>query len=299
MLFYKDTNDHNTMLNISRRYWQVGILSFVLSFMVNLLLVACTSFVPPTLSPQINQSPAISSEVSKSSIDSLLIGAAASLQQVLQEITPLYQTKVTNQKLDYNFAASGTLQQQIEQGAPIDVFISAATKQIDALKQKNLLLAGTQRNLLTNQLVLVIPKQGVIALKDFRELVNPDINRIAIGEPRSVPAGQYATEVLKNLGILEQVKSKFVLGNNVKAVLAAVSTGDADAGIVYLTDAKSSPQVAIAAYADPHLHSPIIYPIAILKTTKFPAATQQYVNFLQSPPAQKVFEKYGFGLAKS
>lgn len=299
MLFYKDVDNHNTMLNISRRYWQVGILSFVLSFIVNLLLVACTSPISPASSPQINQSPAISPEVSKSSMDSLLIGAAASLQQVLQEITPLYQTKVTNQKLDYNFAASGTLQQQIEQGAPIDVFISAATKQIDALQQKNLLLAGTQRNLLTNRLVLITPKQGAIALKDFRELVNPDIKRIAIGEPRSVPAGQYATEVLKNLGILEQVKSKFVLGSNVKAVLAAVATGDADAGIVYLTDAKSSPQVAIAAYADPQLHSPIIYPIAILKATKFPAATQQYVNFLQSPPARKVFEKYGFGLAKS
>lgn len=287
------------MLNISRKYWQVGILSFVLSFIVNLLLVACTANVPPTTSSQVSQSPASSPEVRKSSIDSLLVGAAASLQHVLQEITPLYQAKVTNQKLDYNFAASGVLQQQIEQGAPIDVFISAATKQIDALQQKNLLIAGTQRNLLTNRLVLVTPKQEAIAIKDFRELVNPEINRIAIGEPRSVPAGQYATEVLKNLNILEQVQSKFVLGSSVKAVLAAVATGDADAGIVYLTDAKSSAQVTIATTADPQFHSPIIYPIAILKATKSPAAAQQYVDFLQSPPAQQIFEKYGFGLAKS
>ena len=287
------------MLNISRRYWQVGILSFILSFIVNLLLVACTSTAPTTSSPQVSQSPPISPEVSKSPIEPLLIGAAASLQQALREINPLYQTKITNQKLDYNFAASGTLQQQIEQGAPIDVFISASVKQIDALQQKNLLLAGTQRNLLTNRLVLVTPRQGAITLKDFRELANSDIKRIAIGEPRSVPAGQYATEVLKNLGILEQVSSKFVLGNNVKAVLAAVTTGDVDAGIVYLTDAKDSPQVTIAAYADPQLHSPIIYPIAILKATKSPTTAQQYVDFLQTPPAQQVFEKYGFGLAKS
>ncbi len=165
MIFYKDTNNRNIMLNIFRRYWQVGILSFVLSFIVNLLLVACIF--------PINQSPAISPEVSKSSLDSLLIGAAASLQQVLQEITPLYQTKVTNQKLDYNFAASGTLQQQIEQGAPIDVFISAAAKKIDALQQKNLLLAGTQRNLLTNQLVLVTPKQGAVVLTERARLTRP------------------------------------------------------------------------------------------------------------------------------
>lgn len=282
------------MLNISRKFWRISILSFVFSLAVNLLLFACTPTMPIDSSPQANQSPA------PSPVAPLLIGAAASLQQALQEITPLYQANATNQQVDYNFAASGALQQQIEQGAPIDIFISASVKQIDALQQKNLLLAGTQRNLLTNKLVLVTPKQGAIALKDFRELANSDIKRIAIGEPRSVPAGQYATEVLKNLGILEQVQSKFILGNNVKAVLAAVATGDVDAGIVYLTDAKDSSQVVtIAAYADPQLHAPIIYPIAILKATKSPSAAQQYVDFLQSPPAQKVFAQYGFGLAKS
>ena len=283
------------MLNISRRYWQVGILSFVLSFIVNLLLVACTSTAP---SPQVSQSLVIP-QISKSPIDPLLIGAAASLQQVLQEITPLYQAKTTNQQIDYNFAASGALQQQIEQGAPIDVFISAAPKQMTALQQKNLLLAGTERNLLTNRLVLVTPKQGGIILKDFRSLVKPEIKRLAIGEPRSVPAGQYATEVLKNLGILDQIRSKLVLASNVKAVLAAVATGDVDAGIVYLTDANGSSQVTIAATADPQLHSPIVYSIAILKSTKSPAAAQHYVDFLQSPPAQQVFENYGFGLGKS
>jgi molybdate transport system substrate-binding protein len=275
------------IFNISRRYLSFGILSLISSLAAHTLLLAC--MVSPISPPQASQSP----------VAPLLIGAAASLQQALQEITPLYQAKTTNQKVDYNFAASGALQQQIEQGAPIDIFISAATKQIDALQQKNLLLAGTQRNLLTNQLVLITPRQGSIVLKDFRELVNPEITRIAIGEPRSVPAGQYATEVLKNLDILEQVRSKFVLASNVKGVLAAVASGDVDAGIVYLTDAKSLPQVAIAASADPRLHSPIIYPIAILKATRSPAAAQQYVDFLQSPPARKIFEQYGFGLAKS
>jgi len=297
------------MLNISRKSWWISILSFALSLIANLLLIACTPTVttaPP--SPFSSASP----PASQSRVASLLVGAAASLQQVLQEITPLYeQAKATKQKVDYSFAASGALQQQIEQGAPIDVFISAAPKQMAALQKKDLLLAGTEQNLLTNRLVLVVPREGAIEaavaaiapqnfqLKDFRDLVNSAVTRIAIGEPRSVPAGLYATEVLQNLGILEQVQSKFVLGSSVKSVLAAVETGDASAGIVYLTDAKSSTKVTIVATAEPQLHSPIVYPIAILKATKSPAAAQQYVDFLRSLPAQKVFESYGFGLAKS
>lgn len=228
----------------------------------------------------------------------LLVAAAASLQNSLQAITPLYTQANPNQTINYNFAASGVLQQQIEQGAPVDVFISAADKQMNALQKKELLKSGIQKNLLTNQLVLVVPKQSSLSLTDFQQLVKPDVKRISIGEPRSVPAGQYATEVLKNLGILKQVQSKFVLGNNVKSVLTAVETGDVDAAIIYITDAKSSDKITIAATAKEQLHSPIRYPIAVLKSSQSPDAAQQYVDFLQSPPAKAVFEKYGFGISK-
>jgi molybdate transport system substrate-binding protein len=178
------------------------------------------------------------------------------------------------------------------------VFISAAAKQIKALQEKGLLESGTQKNLLTNQLVLIIPKQTSVSLTDFKQLVLPEVKRISVGEPRSVPAGQYATEVLKNLGILEQVQSKFVLGNNVKSVLTAVETGDVDAGIVYITDAKDSDKVTIAATADQNLHAPIVYPIAVLKASKSLDEAKKYVEFLQSDSAKAVFEKYGFGIAK-
>jgi molybdate transport system substrate-binding protein len=247
----------------------------LIGFFVTGLLIACAQLAPPAPTQTAN----------------LLVAAAVSLQQALQAIAYTQ----ANQTISYNFAASGALQQQIEQGAPVDVFISASQKQMTALQEKGLL--ETQKNLLTNQLVLIAPKQST--LKDFQQLAQPEVNRISIGEPRSVPAGQYATEVFKNLGILDQVQSKFVLGNNVKSVLTAVETGDVDAGIVYLTDAKSSDKVNIIATAKEELHSPIRYPIAVLKSSKSPDAAKQYVEFLQSPAARAVFEKYGFGVAKS
>jgi molybdate transport system substrate-binding protein len=241
------------------------------------------------------------------STSTILVAAAASLQKSLQEITPLYTQANPNRSVNYNFAASGVLQQQIERGAPVDVFISAADKQMNELKAKGLLVAGTDRDLLTNQLVLVVPKQSTAKITDFGQLVGAafrnenrsQIQRIAIGEPRTVPAGQYATEVFKNLGIFDRVKSKFVLASNVRAVLTAVETGNVDAGIVYLTDANSSDKIKIVVTADPKLHAPIRYSIAVLKSSKSLAASKQYINFLQSKSARSIFIKYGFGIAES
>lgn len=224
----------------------------------------------------------------------LLVSAAASLQNSLQEIKPLYQ-KRQNISLNYNFGASGALQQQIENGAPVDVFISAAKKQMDALDLKGLILTDNRRNLLKNRLVLIVPNSSSIT--DFKQLTEPQVKRIAIGA-KSVPAGQYAEEVFKKLGILEQIRPKFVLGNNVRQVLAAVESGNADAGIVYTTDAKTSQQVKAVATVAANLHSPIIYPIAVLKSSKNISAAKEYVQFLSGSQVRKVFEKYGFGIAE-
>lgn len=259
----------------------------LLSFLITVWLMACTQLIPP--SPQSAQSSKLT----------LLVGAATSLQSALQEITPPYTQAYSNQTINYNFASSGTLQQQIEQGAPVDLLISAAPKQINALREKGLLAPESIKNLLTNQLVLIVPKQSTVAIADFPQLTQTNVKRISIGEPRSVPVGQYATEVLKNLGILEQVQSKFVLGNNVKSVLTAVESAEVDAGIVYITDAKTSDKVTIAAIAKEKLHSPIRYPVAILKSSKALDVAKQYVEFLQSPTARAVFVKYGFGITKA
>jgi molybdate transport system substrate-binding protein len=227
----------------------------------------------------------------------LLIATAASLQNALEELDPVFEPAHRGMTVNYNFAASGALQQQIEQGAPVDVFISAATKQMDALKDKGLILTDTRRNLLTNSLVLIVPKNSSLGLISFRQLNNANVKRIAVGEPRSVPVGQYTEEVFKNLGILEQVRSKLVYGNSVRNVLASVETGNADAGVVYLTDAKISNQVKSVATAASNSHSPIVYPIAAIKASRNVQAARTYIQFLKSKPAKQVFTKYGFGIA--
>lgn len=225
----------------------------------------------------------------------LTVSAAISLSNALQEIKPLYQQSKPQFGVTYNFGASGALQQQIEQGAPVDVFISAAVKQMDSLHKKGLLVEDTRVNLLTNKLVLITPKNGP-EIRSFEDLINSDIKRIAMGEPKSVPAGQYAQEVLTNLRLFNAVKSKLVLANNVRQVLTFVETGNVDAGIVYLTDAKESNQLQIRATAPENLHSPIVYPVAVLKSSKnIPNATE-FVKFLTTNPAKQVFKKYGFGV---
>jgi len=225
----------------------------------------------------------------------LLVSAAASLRESLQEIQLLYPQNKQNINLTYNFGASGALQQQIENGAPADVFISAGKKQMDVLQEKGLILSDTRRNLLTNRLVLIVPINSS-EVSNFRQLTNAKVKRIAVGEPRSVPAGQYAEQVFINLGILQQIKPKFVLGNNVRQVLAAVESGNVDAGVVYATDARTSQQVKQVATAAENLHSPIVYPVAVLKNSKNISAAKEYIQFLFSNQARTLFQKYGFGI---
>ncbi|MCC5602595.1 molybdate ABC transporter substrate-binding protein [Nostoc favosum] len=224
---------------------------------------------------------------------SIVVSAASSLRDALQDIKILYQQSKSNINISYNFGASGALQQQIEQGAPADIFISAATKQVDALETKGLLLSGSRTNLANNRLVLIVA-QDVVGITSFNNLTDSKIKKIAIGEPRSVPAGQYAEEVLNNLKLYDQVKSKFVLGNNVRQVLAAVESGNAQAGIVYATDAKTSNKVKVVITAEEKLHSPIVYPVAIIKGSKNISAAKQFVQFLSGSQAKTVLRKYGF-----
>ena len=226
----------------------------------------------------------------------LTVSAAISLTSAMQEIKTLYQRSNPNVNVTYNFGASGALQQQIQQGAPVDVFFSAATKQMDALQQKNLLDPGTRINLLTNRLVLITPRNAK-ALTSFQDLTSDQVSQIAIGEPKSVPAGQYAQELLMNLKIFDSIKSKLIYGNNVRQVLTYVETGNVDAGIVYITDAKESKSIRVAATAQENLHSPIVYPVAVLRDSKNITAAREFVQFLSGTQARTVFEKYGFGVA--
>ncbi|MBD2058641.1 molybdate ABC transporter substrate-binding protein [Oculatella sp. FACHB-28] len=227
----------------------------------------------------------------------LLIAAAASLQNAIEEIDPLFESANPGIIVSYNFAASGPLQQQIEQGAPVDLFISAAVRQMNALQEGNLIVSNTRRNLLTNSLVLVAPRNSTLGLTGFRQLANSDVERISMGEPRSVPAGQYAEELFRNLGIWDQLQPKLVFGNSVRNVLGTVESGNADAGVVYATDARISAQVTQVATAPSDLHTPIVYPMAVVAASRNQQAARTYARFLRSRQAQAVFRRYGFGIA--
>jgi molybdate transport system substrate-binding protein len=223
----------------------------------------------------------------------LTVSAAISLKDVLDKVAQLYRSDWPDTVIHFNLGASGTLQRQIEQGAPVDIFISASEDQMNSLESKGLLLPGTRRDLVKNAVVLIVPK-GKTGIASFQDLARPEVKVIAIGEPQTVPAGKYAQEVLTHFHLYEQLKPKFVLGNDVRQVLTYVSTGNADAGIVYATDAMTTQEVSVAATAAEDSHSPVIYPVAILKSSKQVDASKRFLDFLARTKAQGIFEKYGF-----
>lgn len=224
---------------------------------------------------------------------SLTVSAAASLKNVLEEVQQEYAKIQPNVKITYNFGASGALQQQIEQGADVDIFISAAAKQMDALESKNLLLADTRKNLLGNQIVLIVPRNAK-DIDGFADLKSDRIAKIALGEPNSVPAGKYAQEVFNYLNLLETIKSKFIYAKDVRQVLSYVETANVDAGVVYLTDARQSNSVKIIATAPAKSHSPVVYPVAVIENSKNVDRARSFVNFLLSQQVNNIYKKYGF-----
>lgn len=222
----------------------------------------------------------------------LNVAAAASLKEAANELQSIYTKKHPEVKINYNLAASGTLQQQIEQGAPTDLFISAGKKQMDALGQENLIVADSRKDLLGNKLVLVAGKNGT--LKDFNGLTDTAIKKISIGTPETVPAGKYAQDTLTSLNLYNQIQPKLVLAKDVKQVLTYVQTGNVDAGLVYFSDTYKVNDIKIVATAPEDSHKPIVYPMAIVKASKNQSAAQSFAEFLASPEAAKVFSKYGF-----
>lgn len=223
----------------------------------------------------------------------ITVSAAASLKDALEKIKPLYEAENPQTAIIYNFASSGSLQRQIEQGAPVDLFLSAAPQQMDTLQNKGLLFEETRRNLLSNQMVLVAPQDNQ-TIKSFADLTTNSVKKIAMGEPESVPAGRYAQEIINTLQINSAIQSKVVYGKDVRQVLYYVATGNVDVGIVYLSDVKISSEVKIVAKATNNSHGAIVYPVAVVKDSANTEEAQQLLQFLFSSQARVVFEEYGF-----
>jgi len=222
----------------------------------------------------------------------LTVSAAASLQEALNEITENFTKDHPNVKINYNFGASGALQQQISQGAPVDLFFSAAEDKFDQLVEEGLIEKENGVDLVGNEIVLVVPKEATLGIKSFEDLTKAE--RLSIGTPESVPAGKYAKETLDKLNIWTSVEENMVFAKDVRQVLTYVETNNVDAGIVYKTDALISEKVEIVATADEASHAPIIYPLGVIKNSSHPKEAQEFYEYLQSPSSMTTLEKYGF-----
>jgi molybdate transport system substrate-binding protein len=230
----------------------------------------------------------------------LLVFAAASLKNALDDADAAY-TAQGGARVKASYAASGPLAKQIENGAPADIFISADTKWMDYVDQKGLVKAGTRSSLLGNRLVLVAPagSAATVDLKagvDLAALLGKD-GRLAIGDPKSVPAGTYAESALQKLGAWAGVENRLAKAESVRAALAFVSRGEAPLGIVYETDTRADKGVKIVGVFPEDSHPPIIYPIALLAGSGNPEAAK-YLAWLRSPAAAPYFEKQGFTILK-
>lgn len=231
---------------------------------------------------------------------SLKILAAASLSDLMNELKDAYQ-KNHNVDLQFSFAASGSLQAQIEEGAEADIFISASKKQIKKLQDKSLLHEDSIKDVLANSLVIVSNKnksfdfKGEESIKNLPNLISDGkIKSMSIGDPSYVPAGQYAKEALDFYGVYDKIKDKLVLGNSVRNVLSWVSEGGVDLAVVYKTDAMIDKNVEIIHEFDSKSHSPILYQSAIIKSSKNISESEDFIKFLSSEEGAKIIEKYGF-----
>ncbi|MBB6447110.1 molybdate ABC transporter substrate-binding protein [Bacillus benzoevorans] len=271
-----------------KQFKLASVLLFLLIFSV-----ACSNNQSPDQALDMKETQTASESKEKVKNVELTISAAASLKDAMDVIQQTYQEEHPEVRLKFNYGASGSLQQQISQGAPVDLFFSAAEDKFDLLVEEGVITKGDGMDLLGNSLVLVVPKADR-SIKAFEDLAKADVKKISIGTPETVPAGKYAQESLEKIGIWKDVKSKVVYAKDVRQVLSYVGTGNVAAGIVYKTDALVSDKVEIAAAADPATHTPIVYPAGIIKDSKQYEAAKEFYKYLQSNAALKVFEEYGF-----
>jgi molybdate transport system substrate-binding protein len=230
---------------------------------------------------------------SSSTSNELIVSAAVSLKNAFNEIADLNE-KRNGTKVHFNYGASGALQKQIESGAPVDVFASAGAKQMDDLAGKSLINPDTRKDFARNSLVLIVPAENV-SIGSFSDLANPTVKRVAVGNPKTGPAGQYTEQTFMKLSLLPQIQTKLIFAEDVRQVLDYVVRGEVDAGVVYSSDALSAgARTKVAAHAPDDSHDPIKYPIAIVKDSKRRDTAQKFIDLVLSSEGQAILVKHGF-----
>ena len=223
------------------------------------------------------------------------LSVAISLKEVTEDLGRTFMASHSGVTLRYNFGASGDLQKQIEAGAPVDVFLSAAQRQMDDLEKQKLIVASTRRAFARNVLVVVKPADSSVDLSKVNDLLESRVVHIAIGNPKTVPAGQYAEESLRALGLWDRVQPKLVFAENVRQVLDYVARGEVEVGFVYATDAATRAQGVKEAFRAPDdSYRPVVYPGAVVAASKQPALAQAFLDLLASPQGRAALSRFGF-----
>jgi molybdate transport system substrate-binding protein len=224
----------------------------------------------------------------------LTVSAAVSLRDAFREISKQFEDR-TGTRINYNFGASGALQKQIESGAPVDIFASAGILQMDALAKQRLIAPETRKDFARNNLVLVVPSSSTSGINSFDDLGGAKITRLAVGNPKTVPVGQYAEQTLTRLGLWQGLGSRLILAEDVRQTLDYVARGEVDAGIVYSSDVRAAGErVRTVATAPADSHEPILYPIAVVRASSQQDAGRDFIDAVVSDEGQRILEKYGF-----
>ena len=223
------------------------------------------------------------------------LSVAISMKEAVETLGRQFMQGRPGVTLRYNFGSSGELQKQIEAGAPVDVFISAAQRQMDELQRKGLIDVATRRVFARNLLTVIKPAGSALDISKPADLAGAKVERIAIGNPKTVPVGQYTEESLKALGLWDQLQPKLVLAENVRQTLDYVARGEVDAGFVYTTDAAVRPGQVVEAFRPAEdTYRPVTYPAAVIKASKQPALAQAFIDLLVSPTGRGVLARLGF-----
>ncbi|MFC4558464.1 molybdate ABC transporter substrate-binding protein [Virgibacillus kekensis] len=226
--------------------------------------------------------------------EKILVSAAASMSGVLSELTRAFNEEYPNTTLTLNYGASGKLAQQIEQGAPVDVFLSANQRWMDSLEEKDMIDPKTRVNFTQNKLVLITAKDSNIKVDSLENLASMNLNQIAVGNPKSVPAGSYTKQALTSVGVWNTLDEKLVHAKDVRQVLTYAESGNTDIGFVYASDLERSELVEEIMMVDQSLYETIKYPAAVISSSEHKEKAKAFIEFLKSDKAQSILKKYGF-----
>jgi molybdate transport system substrate-binding protein len=227
----------------------------------------------------------------------LVCSAAISVKEAVQEVARRFGGTHPGATIRFNFGGSGELQKQIEAGAPVDLFISAGARQLEELERRGLLLPGTRRVFARNALTVIVPGGTRLELGRPADLADPRVGRIVIGNPRTVPAGQYAEQSLRALGLWERLRDRLILAENVRQALEYVARGEVDAGFVYVTDARVGGARVREAFRPPEdTYGPIVYPAAVVAESRHPALARAFLAALVGAEGRAVLARLGYAL---